>query len=89
MTVQVEVTPSGEVVLPADVRRRLGVEAGGTLVIEERPDGLLVRVADDVNGRAETSTEAIRRAQEFSREWLKNDSVDRFLAERRTMWGEE
>lgn len=89
MTVQVEITPSGEVVLPEDVRRKLGVEAGGTLLIEDRDDGVLVRAAEDVHARAMTTAEAIRRAQEFSRKWLKNDGVDKFLAERRAMWGEE
>ena len=35
----------GTVVLPARVRRRLGLEEGSLLLIEERPDSVLLRPA--------------------------------------------
>ena len=35
--------PNGRVVLPADVRKRLGLAEGGDLLMEETPDGLVLR----------------------------------------------
>jgi AbrB family looped-hinge helix DNA binding protein len=35
----------GAVVVPARLRRRFGIEEGGLVVAEERPDGILIRPA--------------------------------------------
>ncbi|HEX8200723.1 MAG TPA: AbrB/MazE/SpoVT family DNA-binding domain-containing protein [Isosphaeraceae bacterium] len=39
------VSEQGAVVLPADLRRRFGMEAGTRVVAEEREDGVLIRPA--------------------------------------------
>ena len=35
----------GAVVVPARLRRKFGIEEGGLIVAEERPDGILIRPA--------------------------------------------
>jgi AbrB family looped-hinge helix DNA binding protein len=35
----------GTIVLPAKLRRRLGIQEGSFIVAEERPDGILIRPA--------------------------------------------
>lgn len=67
-------------VLPAATRRRLGLINGGAVLIEETPDGLMLR----------TLEHSIARAQAFSRsltEGRDDSSLDDFLAERRA-WQE-
>ncbi len=44
MQVRARVTSKGQVTLPVDLRRRLGVKAGDDLVFEETPEGAVVRV---------------------------------------------
>lgn len=52
------VSSKGQIVLPAELRRRLGMGAGARLEIQEEPDGLKLRVvravvtSDDVAGLA-------------------------------------
>jgi len=58
----------GTVVLPAKLRRRLGIEEGSFVVAEERPDGILIRPAAVLP--VEVSTPE-RRA-----EFLLNNAVD-------------
>lgn len=63
-------------VLPAATRRRLGLTKGGALLVEETPDGVVLR----------TTEQAIARAQAFTQKLLEgrtDASVDDFLAERR------
>ena len=43
MTVQVTITPNGRMSLPADIRKRLGLVGGGSLLVEETPDGVILR----------------------------------------------
>jgi AbrB family looped-hinge helix DNA binding protein len=44
-------TPNGRMSLPADVRKRLGLTSGGALLVEETPDGLILRtVAHPLEG---------------------------------------
>ncbi len=43
MTKVVNINGRGALTLPKDMRRRLGVKGGGQVVIEERPEGLLLR----------------------------------------------
>lgn len=76
MTVHVKVAANGRMVLPAEVRRRLGLHDGGTVSVQETPDGLVLRTAD----------QAIRRVQEELRRYAPADGrsvVDDFIAERR------
>ncbi len=41
----VVISSKGQIVLPADLRRRLGLGAGTRLDVSEEPDGLRLRVA--------------------------------------------
>lgn len=45
MRVVVTITSRGVVTLPAKLRRALGLEAGGRLIAETTPEGLLLRPA--------------------------------------------
>jgi AbrB family looped-hinge helix DNA binding protein len=36
----------GAVVIPAKLRRRFGIEEGGFVIAEERPEGILIRPAE-------------------------------------------
>lgn len=40
MSAHIRITANGRVVIPADVRRRLGVERGGLLVVDEDEFGV-------------------------------------------------
>ena len=76
MGIEIKVAANGRMVLPADVRRRLGLENGGTLTLKEGELGLEL-----TNFR-----QRIKKAQElyhkFS-EGKRTTSVDEFLAEKR------
>lgn len=81
MTIQVSVTPSGRMSLPADIRKRLGVAGGGALLIEETPDGVILR----------TVAQSIAQAQALARQYTagRSDvSVDAFIASRKADSGE-
>lgn len=70
------VMPDGRVSLPAELRRRHGLEHGGDLIVEDTGDAIILRTLDQI----------ARRAQALSRELLAGKtgySVDDFLAERR------
>ncbi len=70
------VMPDGRVSLPADMRRRHGLDRGGDIIIEDTGDAIVLRTLDQI----------VKRAQALSRELLAgkaNVSVDDFLAERR------
>jgi bifunctional DNA-binding transcriptional regulator/antitoxin component of YhaV-PrlF toxin-antitoxin module len=73
----VSVAPNGRLSLPIDVRRRLGIERGGNLLLD----------ADDEPGVVvlRTTTAVVKRAQRLARELLvdRMPSVDELLAERR------
>ena len=76
MTIQVTITPSGRLSLPADIRRRLGLSGGGELVVEETPDGVILR----------TVAQSVAHAQALARAYVAGNSsatVDAFLAARR------
>jgi AbrB family looped-hinge helix DNA binding protein len=78
----VKVAPNGRLVLPAQVRQRMGIEEGGNLILDETEEGVVLRTLEQV----------VRRAQAISRRVLAGKagvSVDDFLAERRQMWGED
>ena len=81
MTVQVTITPNGRMSLPADIRKRLGLSGGGALLVEEMPDGIVLR----------TVAQSIAHAQALARRYTADKpeaSVDAFLANRRAESGE-
>ncbi len=70
------VMPDGRVSLPADMRRRHGLDRGGEVIIEDTGDAIVLRTLDQI----------VARAQALSRQLLagkENVSVDDFLEERR------
>ncbi len=75
MSVHVNVMPDGRMSLPADLRRRHGLAAGGQVVVEETEEGIVLR----------TVSQAVARAQAISRKLTAGKAgatVDDFLAER-------
>lgn len=81
MSIQVRLTPSGRVSLPADVRRRLGLSGGDMLFLDETAEGLVLR----------TPAQAVARARAMARRMTGGNpeaSVDAFLAKRREESGE-
>jgi AbrB family looped-hinge helix DNA binding protein len=77
---QVTITPNGRMSLPADVRRRLGL-AGGALLLEETPDGVILR----------TVAQSIAHARALAKRYTADKpeaSVAAFLANRRIESGE-
>lgn len=81
MTVQVTITPNGRMSLPADIRKRLGLAGGGSLLVEETPDGVILR----------TVAQSITHAQALAKKYTAakpEASVDSFLAKRREDSGE-
>lgn len=81
VTVQVNITANGRMSLPADIRKRLGLEAGGTILVEETDDGVVLRTVAQVVARAQALT------RQFT-EGRPEASVDAFLANRRIESGE-
>jgi AbrB family looped-hinge helix DNA binding protein len=81
LAIQLSISPEGWVSLPAVIRARLGVEGGGTLVVEDVENGVLLR----------SIRQAIQRAQAINRQHCSGGtdaSVDAFLAARRNDSGE-
>ena len=81
MTVQVSITASGRMSLPADIRRRLGLSGGGALLVEETPDGVILRTV------AQSVAHARALAQKYTGD-QPGASVSDFLARRRAESGE-
>lgn len=76
MVFQVKVAANGRVCIPADVRARLGLKDGDSLLLDETTDGLVLR----------TREQAINNAQAITRRILGDKvgmSVDDFIAEKR------
>ena len=81
MTVQVNITPNGRMILPADLRKRLGLADGGAVFLEETEDGVVLR----------TAAQAVARAQAIAKRFTEGKpeaSVDAFLARRVAESGE-
>ena len=81
MTAQVNITAKGRMSLPIDIRKRLGLEDGGTVLVEETEDGVVLR----------TVSQAVARAQAIARKLPADNpdaTVDAFLASRRAESGE-
>ena len=76
MSAQAKITSSGRLSIPAEIRKRHGLAVGGSVVIDDTGDAIVIR----------SVAAGIARAQEISRRLLagKPDfSVDDFIAERR------
>lgn len=74
--VKAKVSESGRLSIPADLRRAVGLEHGGDVVVELDGRDIRIRTLDEV----------IARAQALTRQLLGDRpeaSVDAFLAERR------
>lgn len=75
MTLQINITANGRMSLPAGIRKRLGLEGGGVVLIEETVEGIVLR----------TVSQAVTRAQTIAMKYgyHPDASVDAFLANRR------
>lgn len=81
MTYQAKVIAGGKIVIPAELRREFGIKDGDSLVIERDPAGGLV---------VKTYGQVVREVQrDFKSLVRKPFTVDQFLAERRSDWGDE
>lgn len=80
MSIQVNVAANGRLSLPAVIRKRLGLTGGGAVLIDETPDGIVLRTID----------QAIAQAQAIARKYRDRPeaSVDAFLANRKVNSGE-
>jgi AbrB family looped-hinge helix DNA binding protein len=67
--------------LPADIRKRLGLAYGGSLLVEETPDGVVLRTV------AQSVAHARALAKKYTEDRPKA-SVHAFLANRRADSGE-
>ena len=76
MTYHAKVITGGKIVIPADLRRELGIKDGDSIVLEANADGILLRREDP-----DAALARLRRG-------LSGYSVDQFLRERRADWGE-
>ena len=76
MTYHAKVIAGGKIVIPADLRRELGIKDGDSVVMELGLGGISLRREDP--------DAALMRV----REAFKGYSVDQFLRERRADWGE-
>jgi AbrB family transcriptional regulator, stage V sporulation protein T len=80
VTHHAKIIAGGKVVIPADLRRELGLKPGDTVVIEREGDALVLK----------SYLQVVREVQAEFRKMVGDDySVDQFLAERRADWGEE
>jgi AbrB family looped-hinge helix DNA binding protein len=81
MTIQVNITANGRMSLPADVRKRLGLSGGGALLVEETPDGVILR----------TVAQSVAYSRALAHQYTANKpdaGVEAFLAGRRAESGE-
>ena len=81
MTYHARVIAGGKIVLPAELRRDLGIKDGDSLVIErDEEGGLSIKTFEQVVREERRSFRAIVGA---------DYTVDQFLAERRADWSED
>ena len=81
MAIELSISPEGRGSLPAAIRARLGVERGGTLIVEEVENGVLPRSV----AQAIEQAQALKRKHSVS---ITDTSVDAFLIARRHDSGE-
>ncbi len=74
--VTTKMTEGGRIVIPAEIRKRLGFEVGETFSLE---------IDEDQSLRVSSRTQALRRAQQLFRKHVPEgvSVVDDFIAERR------
>jgi AbrB family looped-hinge helix DNA binding protein len=79
MAIQVPITETGRMNLPAALRKRLGLSGSSTVFLEETEDGVVLR----------TAAQAVARAQALARLYTgdKGGSAE-FIANRRAESGE-
>lgn len=80
MTVQVNITPNGRMSLPADIRKRLGLAAGGAVYLDETDDGVVLRTVPQIVAQAQALARPYRDAP--------GAGIDAFLAARAVEVGE-
>ncbi len=81
MTLKVNITPNGRMSLPADIRKRMGLEGGGTVYISETDDGIVIC----------TAAQAVAKAQALAKRYVAGHadaSVSTFVADRAEEGGE-
>ena len=80
MTMQVNISANGRMSLPAVIRKRLGLEGGCAVLLEETDDGVVLR----------TVGQAVARGQAIAKKYAgyPDASVDAFLVKRRADSGE-
>ena len=81
MTIQVKIMPNGRLSLPVELRKRLGLMDGGSLLIEETDEGVILR----------TVAQSVAHARALARRYTADKaetSVEAFLANRRSESGE-
>lgn len=73
--IRLRLSENGRVVIPAQVRKELGVEAGGEIILERREDGY----------RMTTRRERIEEARRYLRRYVKPgvSLADELIADRR------
>ncbi|KQT35147.1 hypothetical protein ASG29_03230 [Sphingomonas sp. Leaf412] len=76
MTYHAKVIAGGKIVIPADLRRELGLKDGDSVSLDSGSGGIVLR-RDDPDA-------ALARL----RDGMKGYTVDQFLRERRADWGE-
>jgi AbrB family transcriptional regulator, stage V sporulation protein T len=81
MTYHAKVIAGGKIVIPAELRRELGIKDGDSLVIERDEGGNLL---------LKTYAQVVKEVQTKFRAMVGPDyTVDQFLQERRADWGED
>src|SRR4051812_43476882 len=97
MTHHAKVTAGGKIVIPAELRREFGIKDGDSLIIERDADGHIVlktfaqvvkRIERDAQAARATRRDRAEAPAARLREAMRGYSVDRFLTERATDWGE-
>ena len=80
ITLQINITANGRMSLPVGIRKRLRLESGGAVLVEETPDGVILRTVD----------QAVAKAQAIAKRFADHpdSSVDAFLTARRSDSGE-
>ena len=74
MTYQAKIIAGGKIVIPAELRRELGLQIGDTLVIEREGNALVLK----------SYLQVVREVQrEFQAMMKESDTVDAFIADRR------
>ena len=80
MAIQVAITPAGRMSLPAHIRKRLGLDKGGMVYVEETDAGVVLRTVPQIVAHAQALASRYVDAP--------GSSVGDFIADRRRESGE-